>query len=96
MKAIPIEGFETYFVTEEGRVWSNKRNKYIAIFYPDLNSKRSGIVSMYLNGWKYQHSIHLLVAKHFIPNPNKYKYVRHIDGKIQNNHVNNLCWDWYQ
>lgn len=36
--------------------------------------------------------VHLLVAEHFLPNPNNYKYVKHIDGNISNNHVENLQW----
>ena len=36
--------------------------------------------------------IHKLVAEAFIPNPNNYKYVIHIDGNRENNNVNNLYW----
>lgn len=37
-------------------------------------------------------SIHRLVAKTFLPNPNNYKCVNHIDGNKENNAVNNLEW----
>jgi len=37
--------------------------------------------------------IHKLVAELFIPKPDKtYKYIEHIDGNIENNHVSNLKW----
>lgn len=36
--------------------------------------------------------IHRLVAKYFIPNPNNYKLVDHIDGNKQNNCIDNLRW----
>lgn len=36
--------------------------------------------------------VHELVALTFIPNPENHPYVEHIDGNIQNNHVNNLRW----
>jgi len=38
------------------------------------------------------HSVHRLVALHFIPNPNNYSVVMHIDDNPQNNHYTNLMW----
>jgi hypothetical protein len=36
--------------------------------------------------------VHELIAEAFIPNPNGYKYVRHIDYDTNNNDVSNLEW----
>ena len=36
--------------------------------------------------------VHRLVAENFIPNPNNYPLVMHIDDDPSNNHVNNLMW----
>lgn len=35
---------------------------------------------------------HRLVAEYFIPNPQKYEVVNHIDGNKQNNDISNLEW----
>ena len=37
-------------------------------------------------------SIHRLVAEEYIPNPNNYPIVNHLDGDKQNNHYTNLEW----
>lgn len=42
------------------------------------------------------HFIHQLVAQHFIPNPNNYKEINHLDENPQNNCVNNLQWCTHQ
>lgn len=36
--------------------------------------------------------LHEIVAKYFVPNPQEYKFVEHIDGNFRNNHYTNLRW----
>jgi hypothetical protein len=36
--------------------------------------------------------VHRLVAENFIPNPNNYPLVMHIDDNPANNHISNLKW----
>lgn len=52
---------------------------------------RYGHLSVMLTA-KYKRSIHRIVANAFIPNPNGYPLVRHIDGNPANNEVSNLAW----
>jgi hypothetical protein len=40
----------------------------------------------------YRKLVHRIVAQLFIPNPNHYGYVNHMDLNKSNNHVNNLEW----
>lgn len=37
-------------------------------------------------------SVHILVAKKHLPNPQNLKYVLHLDGNKANNNVTNLTW----
>lgn len=50
------------------------------------------IISLSKNGKLKTKTIHRLVAETFIPNPNNYKVINHIDCDKTNNNVNNLEW----
>ena len=49
-------------------------------------------VSLHKEDKMYSRRVHRLVAKAFIPNPNNYKEINHIDGIKENNCVDNLEW----
>ena len=44
------------------------------------------------NGRSHHNRVHVIYAHCFIPNPNNYKYVNHIDSDKLNNSLNNLEW----
>lgn len=74
-------------------------NKSFSIYKEKLlissncNTKKYWRVKInYKNGKGVMESIHRLVAKTFIANPNNLPQVNHINGDKNNNHVNNLEW----
>ena len=55
---------------------------------------RGGYLQVVLcnNGFRKTRSVHQLVARAFIPNPNNYTEINHIDENKENNSVDNLEW----
>lgn len=56
-----------------------------------LNKIGSGYLKVSLRDEKV-HLIHRVVAKHYIPNPNRFPQVNHKDGNKENNKAENLEW----
>ena len=50
------------------------------------------LANLSVGGHRKECTVHRLVARAFIPNPNNLKEVNHIDGNKQNNDVSNLEW----
>lgn len=99
-----IKGFEgRYQVSNYGRVKSlarivkrgqnGYRNIKETILSPRTDTKRGyQTISIRIHSKRYNLSLHRLVAETFIPNPNNYPVINHIDGNPSNNNVNNLEW----
>ena len=89
-----IIGFEGHYqVSNKGKIRSIKNNK-IKELKPYKEIKRCGYLSVYLRlpGQKFTKKVHRLVAEAFIPNPNGFPEVNHIDENKENNCVENLEW----
>jgi hypothetical protein len=85
-----IEEAPKYSISTLGRIKTNKTGRIRSIKCP---SKLYTYVNLYVSKNKMKSfRVHRLVAKAFIPNPNKYEYVNHIDGIKKNNEVSNLEW----
>ena len=83
-----IINFENYQISDDGRVWSKKSNKWLKPI--DVNGYKK--VSLYKNGKEYQRLVHRLIAETFIPNPNNYEEINHINEDKSDNRVENLEW----
>lgn len=86
-KSIP--NWEWYQVNENGEVKNTETGK---ILNGDINNAGYHRVCLYRKPNKQRFFIHRLVAELFIPNPNNYNEVNHIDGNKNNNHISNLEW----
>ena len=83
-----IHGYNgKYKIDDLGRVYSEFK-----IITPYDNGHGYLAVKLWKNGECKQHYIHRLVAETFIPNPNNYPEINHIDGDKRNNAVSNLEW----
>lgn len=84
-----------YLVLSDGRLYSRKTRKFLT---PKIDS--SGYIKYAITTiWNEKTNktgivvnAHRIVAEVFIPNPNNYPYVHHIDGNKLNNTVDNLQW----
>lgn len=86
-----IAGFEDkYEVSSLGNV----RNKITGRLLKPFSDGRKGYlqVSLCKDNQKHYFKIHRLVALAFLPNPNNYPQVNHIDEDKSNNSVENLEW----
>lgn len=93
-----IIGWEEYWISNKGRVWSER---YQTILKHWTNSSHG----RYHEGHRYvtlcvkfkrcNASIHRLLGIHFIPNPNDYPIVGHINDNRKNNCLSNLEWCTY-
>lgn len=86
-----IIGFEnTYRVSSIGRVLSVNYNKTGSSKVLTPFKVKGRYLQVTLKGKRY--SVHRLVAKAFIPNPNNLPYINHKDENGLNNSVDNLEW----
>lgn len=88
-----IENYEDkYMVSNFGNIKNKKTNKKCYL----SKSKKYKRVLLWKDGKACGYSVHRLVAKAFIPNPNNYPCVNHLDCNGENNNVNNLEWCTYK
>lgn len=80
-------------VTDRGDVYRLKNGqREPAKVYKTGRDKNYCVVSYMDNGKQKHVYVHRLIAQAFIPNPNNYPQVNHLDGNPLNNSVENLEW----
>ncbi|WP_373991939.1 hypothetical protein [Duganella sp. BuS-21] len=88
--AKPVLGSDYYKVSRDGRVLLAAGAKVTALkptLYPEgLKVKLRG------GSRTGEFFVHELVAETYLPNPNKLPLVRHKDGNVRNNKLDNLQW----
>lgn len=90
MKQINIEGFEGYFVTEDGKVFSSKKDSWKEI--TRSVQRKYWAVKLWVNGAVKHIHVHRLLAVTYIDNPENKPFVNHKDGDKLNCCVSNLEW----
>jgi hypothetical protein len=88
MEPKPYAKDNQYLIYPDGRVWSNKSNKFLS----PTEHKGYFRVTLHIDGKQLTPDIHRLVAETFIPNPDNLPQVNHIDENTKNNHYSNLEW----
>lgn len=87
---VDIKGYKgLYAVTSCGKVWSYRKKKFLK---PDTGKRGYQRVSLSKQGEIKRFLVHRLVAEAYIPNPNNYDTVDHIDGCPTHNYIKNLQW----
>ncbi len=98
----PVAGFEgLYEISNTGIVKSCRRIVPRGHGYREIKESLIAIkddshgyliVNLWKNNKLYHRKVHRLVAEAFIPNPNNYSDVNHIDENKYNNNASNLEW----
>lgn len=85
-----IPGIQNYMVSNYGRVWSEKRQ----MFLKPKKMDREGHMGFCLHDNGVPHYVyqHRIMAEAFIPNPDGYPIVRHLNDIPDDNDLCNLAW----
>lgn len=83
-KFVPVTGHDGYVINKNGTLYNIKSKRFVSA------AVKNGYMR-YAVDWK-RRLVHEVLADQFIPNPNHYDTVDHVDCNKLNNDLNNLEW----
>ena len=86
-----IKDFDNYLICGSGAVYSLQK-KSASKLKPEVTAKGYLRIDLYKDTARKHCRVHRLVAQAFIPNPQGFDTVDHIDGNKKNNCISNLQW----
>ena len=84
-----IDDYDNYEISNLGNVKNTDTGR---ILKPGKNTNGYYFVGLSKNGIRKYFKIHKLIALHFIPNPENFPCIDHIDRDRTNNSISNLRW----
>ena len=87
---VTIEEYPNHMVSNHGNLKGLKSGKILKLFRDPLNGYYHTTISNKANRKVIR--IHRLVGLYFVPNPNNYPQLNHIDGDKSHNYSTNLEW----
>lgn len=91
MELKPIPNFPGYSITKDGRVWSEKRNKWKKLFFV-WSYLQVELCSFTTKTYRTYHPVGRLVLETFVGPCPPGQECRHLDGSKANNNLTNLAW----
>ena len=84
-----IQDYENYWITSSGKIWSKRSDKFLK---PCVGGRGYKVVVLTNKEGGKTKTLHRLIAKSFIPNPENKPEVDHKDRNRINNKLENLRW----
>jgi hypothetical protein len=89
IRYVILEEYDNYIIYDDGDIWSIKNKQFLK---PWIGTKGYNFVTLCNDKGQHNFSLHRLIAKYFVPNPNNKSDVNHKDENKSNNHYSNLEW----
>lgn len=85
---------DRYLISRNGKVWDDLKERFLAVNF--IAQKRYPCVRLDLGKGYKMYLLHRLLATNFLPNPNHYPIVRHLDDNSSNYDLSNLAWGTFE